>query len=378
MQKKLLMAVVAVCLIAALFTGASWVWEKLRLRSVSQLGLPEGLVVEVLVAGLPEARQLALSADGSTLFVGSRRAGKVYRVRLDTSGSATSTETLIEGLQVPSGVALRSIQGREDLYISARSEVWIVKDAVNHSLSRRLTDKLPDSLRHDRRYLRFGPDGYLYVPVGAPCNVCLSDDPRYGTILRMDPDTGATEVFASGVRNSSGLVFHPETDALWFTDNGRDLLGDDIPAEEINIADKAGLHFGFPYIHQGDLPDPEFGKGADPAHYQPPHFRLQAHVAPLGIAFNNGRALGDEWQGALFVAEHGSWNRTSPVGYQVGALRAETDGTLTYKRFLWGFQSAEDLFGRPTDVVVTPEGHLLVSDDYRGRVLRVRRADPED
>jgi len=365
--------VVSACLGAGVIAGASWVWDKLRLHSISELALPDGLIVEVLARGLPEARQMALSADGRTLFVGSRRAGKVYRVRLDATGSARATETIIDGLTVPSGVALRLIEGREDLYIAARSQVWIITDAANGSQSRLLTDKLPDAYRHDRRYLRFGPDGYLYLAVGAPCNVCLSIDPRYASILRMNPDTGATDLFAAGVRNSSGIAFRPDTNELWFTDNGRDLLGDDIPADEINVAGSAGVHFGFPFIHQGDLPDPEFGQGAAPSEYQPPRFRLQAHVAPLGIAFNTGRELGDEWQGALFVAEHGSWNRTSMVGYQVGALLAGADGTLTYKRFLWGFQSADDLFGRPTDVLLTPEGHLLVSDDYRGRILRVRR-----
>lgn len=363
-----------VCSIVALvvLAGAAWGWKKHRSNIVNRLDLPSGLVVEVIARDLPDARQMALSADGKTLFVGSRRAGNVYRVHLGADGFATSSEILLKDLAMPSGIALRARDGTADLYVAALNEIWIVEDAAGNASPRLLTGDLPDKRHHGWKYLRFGPDGALYVPVGAPCNICSSDDPRFASILRMDPDTGRTEVFASGVRNSVGIAFHPRTGELWFTDNGRDMLGDDIPADEINVAARPGLHFGYPFLHAGDLPDPELGAGADPDRFQRPRHKLPAHVAPLGLAFNTGSALGEGWKDVIFVAEHGSWNRSTMVGYQVTALRERADGALEAQPFLTGFLAGETVLGRPNDVLLTPGGEMLVSDDQHGRIFRVR------
>jgi glucose/arabinose dehydrogenase len=362
-----------VCVILAIAVlAAAWAWRQYRSNIVNRLDLPEGLVIEVVASDLRDARQMAMSADGRTLFVGSRRAGNVYRVRLGADGFATGSEILLKDLAMPSGLALRERDGTEDLYVAALNEIWIVQDAAGRASPRLLTDDLPKERHHGWKYLRFGPDGALYVPVGAPCNICNSDDTRFASILRMDPDTGKAEVFASGVRNSVGITFHPRTGELWFTENGRDMLGDDIPADEINVAGRAGLHFGYPFVHAGDLLDPEFGNGADPGRFQHPRHKLQAHVAPLGLAFNTGSALGETWKDVLFVTEHGSWNRSEMVGYQVTAFREKPDGTLEGQPFLTGFLTGEKVLGRPNDVLITPRGEMLISDDQHGRIFRVR------
>jgi glucose/arabinose dehydrogenase len=214
----------------------------------------------------------------------------------------------------------------------------------------------------------------LYVPVGAPCNICKSEDPRFASILRIDPDTGAAGLYAEGIRNSVGLAFHPTTGQLWFTENGRDMLGDDVPPEEVNIVTAKGQHFGYPFIHAGTIRDPEFGKGADPEKFTGPSYTIQAHSAALGLTFNNGAGLGAEWKDAVLIAEHGSWNRSVKVGYRVSALVPNGAGTMTIKPFMAGFLRNGKVLGRPNDVLITKEGNLLVSDDFSNAVYRVRSA----
>jgi len=337
-----------------------------------QLVVPKGLRVELVAGSLPDARQMALSRDGKTLFVGTFRQGVVYRVRLDDTGKASQVETLLKGLTLPSGIALREHNGREDLYVGALNEIWIVENALESKASRLLTDKLPDKQHHGWKYLRFGPDGLLYVPVGAPCNICKSKDPRFASILRMDPDTGVTQPFVEGVRNSVGLAFHPATEQLWFTDNGRDMMGDDVPPEEVNVVTAVGQHFGYPFIHAGNIPDPEFGKNVDAGKFAKPRYTIQAHSAALGLTFNTGPGLGQAWQGSVLIAEHGSWNRSEMVGYRVSALVPDAAGTMTLKAFITGFIQDGKVVGRPNDVLITGRGELLVSDDVSNSIYRVR------
>ncbi len=339
-------------------------------EQLARLTLPAGFVIRTLPFEVPNARQMALDEHG-TLFVGSRRAGKVYAVPDALQDAAPQVIELLKGLTMPSGIALRE----GDLYVGALNRVLRVADVNGHLQPeppvQTVTDTLPDKRHHGWKYLGFAPDGKLFLPVGAPCNICLSEDPRFATILSMDPKTGNTDVFASGIRNSVGFDWHPQTGELWFTDNGRDRLGDDVPAEELNRATRAGQHFGYPFIHAGTIADPKFGASANPEAYVKPQVLIQAHSAALGMKFYAGAQFPQRYANAVFIAEHGSWNRSSKVGYQVSAVTFDNSGTPTYEVFASGWLEGEKNWGRPNDVLVTPAGSLLISDDQRGRIYQV-------
>ena len=284
-----------------------------------QLRLPEGFHIEIYAEGVENARQMALGEDG-TLFVGSRRAGKVHAV-IDTDGDQQADRVVVidSGLDMPSGIEFRD----GALWVAAVDRILRYDDIEAHLDDPPepvlVTDAFPDESHHGWKYLRFAPDGSLFVPVGAPCNVC--DEPGFAEIRRLDVVSGEQSTWAEGVRNSVGLAFHPITGELWFTDNGRDWMGDDIPDCELNHAPVAGLHFGFPYCHQGDVADPEFGAGHDCTDYTAPAIRLGPHVAPLGLAFYTGDMFPAQYRNQLFIAEHGSWNRSEKIGYRI-KLRA--------------------------------------------------------
>ncbi|MYE25557.1 MAG: sorbosone dehydrogenase family protein [Gammaproteobacteria bacterium] len=324
--------------------------------------------LDVVTDQTPSARQMAEAPSG-ILFVGSFRAGRVYAV-VPVEGAEAEVVTVAEGLTLPSGVVLKGA----DLYVAALDRVLrypnIEATYRDRPTPQIVTDALPDETHHGWKYLSVGPDGHLYVPVGAPCNICESADARFASILRMDPDTGETSVYAAGVRNSVGMAWHPETGELWFSDNGRDWLGDDLPPEEINRVQKPGAHYGYPYIHGDDIADPEFGAGHDPKDYVRPEVAIQAHAAALGLAFYTGDQFPAEWQGALFIAEHGSWNRSSKVGYRVSVVRFD-DATPRYAPFLDVWLEDEKATARPNDVLVARDGTLLISDDLGGRIFRV-------
>ena len=214
----------------------------------------------------------------------------------------------------------------------------------------------------------------LYVPVGAPCNVCERADERYATIMRMNPNGSGLEVYASGIRNTVGFDWHPQTGELWFTDNGRDQLGDDVPPDELNYAPKPGMNFGFPYCHGGDIPDPSFGKDHDCAEFTPPAMKLGPHVASLGMRFYTGSMFPAEYQNQIFIAEHGSWNRTIPIGYRITLVRLQGNEAVSYEVFAEGWLQGGSAWGRPVDVLVMPDGALLVSDDRAGVVYRIHYA----
>ena len=323
--------------------------------------------LDVVTDEVPSARQMAEAPSG-VLFVGSFRAGRVYAV-VPAEGEP-EVVTVAEGLTLPSGVALKG----GDLYVAALDRVLrypnIEATYRDRPAAEIITDKLPDETHHGWKYLSVGPDGYLYVPVGAPCNICESADPRFASILRMDPKTGETTVYAAGVRNSVGMAWHPETGELWFSDNGRDWLGDDLPPEEINRVRTAGAHYGYPYIHGEDIADPEFGEGHEAGDYIAPEVAIQAHSAALGIAFYTGNQFPAEWRHALFVAEHGSWNRSAKVGYRVSVVRFD-GGMPRYAPFLDVWLEDERASARPNDVLVARDGTLLISDDLGGRIFRV-------
>ena len=325
-------------------------------------------LLSVLTDEVPGARQIAETESG-LLLVGSLRDGNLYAVVPSANGRA-EVVTFASGLILPSGLALIG----EDLYVGALDRILryraIEKTYRDNPQPEIVTDKLPDERHHGWKSLSVGPDGFLYVPVGAPCNICESEDPRFASILRMDPMSGETTVYAAGVRNSVGMAWHPDTGELWFSDNGRDWLGDDEPAEEINRVTEAGAHYGYPYVHAGDISDPEFGAGHDPADYVAPEIRIQAHSAALGLAFYTGEQFPAAYRNALFIAEHGSWNRSSKVGYRVSVVRF-SDAGPEYKPFLDLWLKDEKVTGRPNDVLVSRDGSLLISDDKTGAVYRV-------
>ncbi len=343
----------------------------------TELSLPVGFQIETLNFAVPNARQMALT-DNGTLIVATRRAGNVYAVPGALTDSDPEVITLFDDLRMPSGVAVHE----GDLYIGAVSQILRVRN-IERNLkpdpkAETITDALPDDAHHGWKYLKFGPDEQLYVPVGAPCNICLEDDPRYASLLRMDPDTGDTEVWAEGIRNTVGFAWHPATAKLWFSDNGRDMMGDDVPAEEINVIERRGQHFGYPFVHAGDIPDPKYGdhEAAEGRTFVAPIVRIQAHSAALGLDFYTGKQFPQRFQNALFIAEHGSWNRSKKVGYQVSVV-TDRNGTLEYTPFITGWLENEKASGRPNDVLVTPDGSLLVSDDQQGVIYRVTYAEPD-
>jgi glucose/arabinose dehydrogenase len=240
-----------------------------------------------------------------------------------------------------------------------------------------VVDGLPEEGLHGWRYIDFGPDGRLYVALGAPCNVCERPAP-YASIISMRADGTDRRTEAEGVRNSVGLTWHPETGELWFTDNGRDMLGDDIPPCELNRIEEPGGHFGFPYVHGGYILDPEFGDGHDPDDYVAPAMKLGPHVAPLGLEFYNGDNFPESYQNQILIAEHGSWNRTKKIGYRISIVTLGTDGDpVSYETFIDGWLEDEEAWGRPVDLAIAADGALLISDDKAGVVYRVVHIDPE-
>ncbi len=340
----------------------------LLVSPVAADGVAPGFELSVYTDAVPNARQMAETESG-TLFVGTRRAGRLYAV-VPVADGDPDVVTIASGLSMPSGVAL--IDG--DLYVAALDRVLRYPDIERTFRDRPapqvVTDALPDRTHHGWKYLSVGPDGYLYVPVGAPCNICKSTDSRFASILRMDPETGETTVYAHGVRNSVGMAWHPRSGQLWFTDNGRDMMGDDVPPEEVNVVTEAGAHYGYPHIHGSDIRDPQFGQGHDPADYVEPFFEIQAHAAALGIDFYTAKQFPAEYAGALFIAEHGSWNRSSKVGFRVGVLRFPDTGPV-YSPFVDVWLEGQKDSGRPNDVLVARDGTLLISDDKGGRIYRV-------
>jgi glucose/arabinose dehydrogenase len=303
------------------------------------------------------------------VFVGTR-SDRVFA--LPYSGSkARRVVTIASGLRSPNGVAIRD----GSLYVAEVSRILRFDDIEANLDSPPkplvLTERFPRESHHGWKFIRFGPDGRLYVPVGAPCNICEPDPARYALISRIRPDGSDYEVFARGVRNSVGFDWDPRTKELWFTDNGRDWLGDDLPSDELNHAPAPGMHFGYPYCHQGDAPDPEFGRKRPCSEFSPPAVKLGAHVAALGARFYTGTQFPPEYRNNLFIAEHGSWNRSRKVGYRIVRVAIEGGRAVKHEVFAEGWLQGESAWGRPVDLEVMPDGSLLVSDDYAGAIYRI-------
>jgi glucose/arabinose dehydrogenase len=334
--------------------------------ALAHISLPSGFVIEEF-ATVPNARSLALGAQG-TVFVSTRRDKSVYAI---VSGDAgREVIELVSNLAVPNGIAF--FDG--DLYVAEIDRIHRYRDVESRlrdmPASEVLDFGLPNESHHGPRYIGFGPDNMLYVAIGAPCNICEREG--FGRILRMHADGSDAEVFAGGVRNSVGFTWHPQTGEMWFTDNGRDMLGDDLPPDELNHAPLPGLDFGFPYCHAGQIPDPEFGAGKDCADYAAPAQLLGPHVAPLGLKFYTGGEFPARYRGQIFIAEHGSWNRSRRIGYRISLVRLDDGRPVAYEVFADGWLQGQSVSGRPVDLLVLDDGSLLVSDDHAGKIYRIR------
>ena len=340
---------------------------------LAQIKLPPGFSI-ALWARVDNARQMTLGradASGGTLFVGSMRAGKVHAVRFGADFKAQKPSTVASGLQLPVGVAYKD----GSLYVSAVSRILrfddIEKRLGNPPAAVLVTDKLPSDTAHGWKFIAFGPDGKLYVPVGAPCNICEPDAQRYANILRMNADGSGMETFARGVRNTVGFDWQPQTRELWFTDNGRDMLGDDVPPDELNHAPRAGMHFGYPYCHGGKYADPEFGAKRRCEEFTAPAQNLGPHVAALGMRFYTGTMFPAQYRNQVFIAEHGSWNRSSKNGYRISLVRLQDGKAVAYEPFASGWLQGESAWRRPADVLVLPDGSLLIADDVAVAIYRI-------
>ena len=334
---------------------------------LDRIKLPPGFRIEVL-AQVPNARSLALGAKG-TLFVGARSGGTVHAVLPDKR-----VVKVAEGMSMPNGVAFKD----GALYIAEAGKISRIEN-VEQTLPSPprpalFFDKLPGDVHHGWKFIRFGPDGRLYVPIGAPCNICNREG--YALIGRLDLASKSFETFSRGIRNTVGFDWDPVTRELWFTDNGRDWLGDDRPADELNHAPRAGMHFGYPFCHQGDMPDPEFNsrKCTD---FTPPARKLGPHVAALGMRFYTGTLFPALYRNQIFIAEHGSWNRSRRIGYRISLVKVENSKAISYETFAEGWLDGDSVWGRPVDVEVLPDGSLAVSDDSAGVIYRISYAAPK-
>jgi glucose/arabinose dehydrogenase len=334
---------------------------------LDRVKLPPGFEIAVY-ARVRGARSMALSPSG-TLFVGSRNDGNVYAVRPGAGGAPATTVTIAQSLRMPNGVAFRD----GSLYVAEVHRVLRyegIESRLSNPPAPVVVREFPPDRHHGWKFIAFGPDGLLYVPVGAPCNIC-QPGPMYAAIHRMKPDGTGFETFARGIRNTVGFDWDPATRELWFTDNGRDLLGDDVPPDELNHAPRAGMDFGYPSCHGRSIADPQYGAGRPCSATAPPSVELGPHVAALGMRFSTGRMFPPKYRGGIFIAEHGSWNRSKKIGYRVMFVPIVNGRAGGYEEFATGWLDGDQAWGRPVDVLQMPDGALLLSDDESGTIYRI-------
>lgn len=334
------------------------------------IGLPPGFAIGVFASGLNGPRMLAVGPDGQ-LYVAERSANRIVRLPdLDTDGRADRIQVVADDLRNPSSLAFFQ---DGSLYIGeTRRVLRLSKPDPQGVFQHRqvIIDGLPSGGHHTRTLL-FSPDwGSLFVSVGSSCNVCEEEDPRRAAILRYNPDGSGEQIYASGLRNAVGITFRPGTSELWVTNNGRDMMGDDLPPETIYRV-QPGEDYGWPHCHAGRIVDPEFGSSNSCQGVPPPQVEMQAHSAPLGLAFYDGLQFPREYQGGLFVAFHGSWNRTIPTGYKVIFIPFNQGAPGPVYDFAVGWLQDKTAWGRPVDVIVGPDGSLYLSDDGAGLIYRI-------
>ncbi len=334
--------------------------------------LPKGFHISIYAENIPGARQMTVAPNG-VVFVGTRGQGKVYAL-LPNKGETQAAKSMViaSGLNEPNGVAFY----KNNLYVSEIHQVirydGILKSLSNPPKPTVINTSFPNRKWHGYKYIKFGPDGYLYIGVGMPCNTCdyRKTQPMFGTIMRMLPDGKDLSIYAKGIRNTVGFAWNPATKVLWFTDNGQDLMGDGLPPDEINRAPKAGMDFGFPFVYGNNVPSPGYGNHPNKG-FTPAAAELPAHVAPLGMTFYNGTEFPKAYRGQMFVAEHGSWNRSSKIGYQMVVVQVKNGIVEHVKPFAYGWLQGQTAWGRPVDVITMPDGALLISDDQAGVIYRV-------
>jgi glucose/arabinose dehydrogenase len=340
----------------------------------ARMKLPPGFSVALYADGIRNARFLRFTSAGD-LLVSSPREGKVFLLERDANGDgrADGTRVLLEGLNRPHGLAFVGDQ----LYVAEMGAIVRVgfDAAARATVGERETvlPGLPEGGNHWTKTLGLGPDGWLYVSIGSTCNVCLEEDERRATMARLRPDGTSFELYATGLRNSAGFDWRPADGALYATDNGRDMLGDDFPPCELNRIE-SGRFYGWPFVNGMGVADPDFGGqgGAKEASATQPEHGFGAHTAPLGMRFYRGSAFPERYRGQAFVALHGSWNRTTKSGYKVVLLEWPAGGgAIVESDFLTGFEVGGNVIGRPVDVEDGPDGALYVSDDFGGAVYRV-------
>ncbi len=366
------MKIVMLLLTLAGWFGAVVAADLTPVQVIGRLHLPKGFKISVFADQLPNARTLALGNEG-VVYVGTRQQGSVYAVKdKDGDGVADQRFVIARGLTMPNGVAYKN----GDLYVAEVHRI-LKFEKIGHRLGKKtepkvIYDRFPGDRHHGWKYLRFGPDDKLYTAIGAPCNICLPKKAIYTSLVRLNPDGSGLELLASGIRNSVGFDWRPGSHELYFTDNGRDYLGDDEPADELNRWRKKGEHFGYPFCHGGDVLDPEYGKGKACADFTPPVWRFKAHMAPLGMRFYTGNQFPARYKNQLFVAQHGSWNRSQPHGYRVVSLKFKGDQVVSEQVFIDGWLTDQgEVLGRPTDILQMPDGSLLIADDTLGVIYRV-------
>jgi glucose/arabinose dehydrogenase len=344
---------------------------------IDKLKLPRGFKAEVWATGLPGGRAMAASEDGKKIYVGTRIIGRVYEVTDD--GSKRTVRVVVDKLTQPSGVAMN----KGNLYVFAIDKV-LRFDNIASNPSAQPVDltkafDLPKEQHHNWKYVAFGPDGKLYVPFGAPCNICELPSPEYAQIRRYNPDGSGKEVIATGVRNSVGFDWHPKTGELYFTDHGRDWAGDKGVEDELNKVSKPGGNYGFPYCHNNGTPDPDVKKAKACEGVTKPVALMGPHTAVMGIKFYTGKMFPAEYQNTAFVVRKGSWNREKPSGFDVVNVRMDDKGKASYKTFASGFQEGKDAYkfwGRPAYVHQMADGSLLLSDEQLGAIYRISYQKP--
>jgi glucose/arabinose dehydrogenase len=335
----------------------------------AKLKLPKGFKLEVWASGVPNARTMRLG-DKGTIFVGGRFAGKVFAV-VDNNGKR-EVKTIAEGLHRPNGLAIHN----GTLYIAELAKISKI-DNIEANLNNPgkpvvIYDDLPKDEAHGWKYLGVGPDNKLYFQVGAPCNICMPSE-AHAQIRRINLDGSGMEVVARGIRQIVGFDWHPVSKQLYFSENSRDWLSEDAPEDKLNRVTAPGKdNFGFPFCHQGNLADSEFGWGRSCDEFTKPLALMGPHSAVLGMRFYNGTMFPAEYRGAIFLARHGSWNRSQKIGGDVVVVKLNADGTVkSVAPFITGFLENNSYLGRPVDVQVLKDGSMLVSDDYNGAIYRV-------
>ena len=355
------------CLLLSFFLNLN-----LTAQEIDNIRLPEGFEIKVFAKNITDPRSIIVNKDG-VVFVSSPSSGKVFAlIDADKDGLADKQYPIASNLKLPHGLAFFN----DALYVAEIDRITRFETSNKQWTGKlkksQIITGLPKDRHHGYKVIGVGPDRKIYLGIGVPCNVCILNRDKFGVIKRLNLDGSGLETYAYGIRNTVGFDWHPVTGELWFNDHGRDWLGDDLPSDELNHAPVAKLDFGFPYCHQGDIPDPELADKRSCREFVPPKFKHGAHVAPNGLHFYTGRSFPDIYRNSIFIAQHGSWNRSIKSGYKITVIKSKADGELFSEVFAEGWEKNGTVKGRPVDIAVNNTGDLLITDDYAGMVYIIR------